>query len=74
MLREKFPEFCSSPSPPIEGNEEMGGDGGPQRCCARARLRAGLQGELYARDLPSSQPRPPSAPREVLPLLSLCAP
>lgn len=21
MLREKFPEFCSSPSPPIEGRE-----------------------------------------------------
>lgn len=21
MLREKFPEFCSSPSPPVEGME-----------------------------------------------------
>lgn len=25
MLREKFPEFCSSPSPPIEGRERRGG-------------------------------------------------
>lgn len=25
MLREKFPEFCSSPSPPIEGREQGGG-------------------------------------------------
>lgn len=24
MLREKFPEFCSSPSPPIEGRERSG--------------------------------------------------
>lgn len=24
MLREKFPEFCSSPSPPIEGRERGG--------------------------------------------------
>lgn len=24
MLREKFPEFCSSPSPPIEGRERDG--------------------------------------------------
>lgn len=35
MLREKFPEFCSSPSPPIEGKEQGGcwGGGIPEHPC-----------------------------------------
>lgn len=43
MLREKFPEFCSSPSPPIEGNEGVGSSVGVQQCCPRARLPLGGQ-------------------------------
>ena len=53
MLREKFPEFCSSPSPPIEGRERAGGKGRLQQgfpqlsrsnsCCQKA--TAGPQGE-----------------------------
>lgn len=31
MLREKFPEFCSSPSPPIEGRSRVGGGAGLRR-------------------------------------------
>lgn len=31
MLREKFPEFCSSPSPPIEGRSRVGGGAGLHR-------------------------------------------
>lgn len=53
MLREKFPEFCSSPSPPIEGRERAGGrgrlqQGFPQRSHSESCLqevRAGPQGD-----------------------------
>lgn len=33
MLREKFPEFCSSPSPPVEGMKPSG----CISCCRRRR-------------------------------------
>lgn len=60
MLREKFPEFCSSPSPPIEGRSGLGGGGrlrkvlpsrsrgfpcSPAGIAAVGRVGPGLRGE-----------------------------
>lgn len=38
MLREKFPEFCSSPSPPVEGREPSH----PIACFKRGMEKRGL--------------------------------
>lgn len=55
MLREKFPEFCSSPSPPIEGNEGVGGrSSAVPECGCLWEVRVGLRGELCVPTCPWS--------------------